>query len=128
MPFYSIFINKFLGIKPKFSHLSEVLAIISHLTREIYFRKFSSLEIFPLNRNSHLSDSHLTGVYCSYLISPKERFLVKFNEVVSNDAYKIELNHFMRNLFLENRPVTDLVAADYSYINDDLENYFMSRN
>ncbi|MCH2208925.1 MAG: DUF1588 domain-containing protein [Lentisphaerales bacterium] len=40
------------------------------------------------------------------------------------DAYKVELEHFIINLFLENRPVTDLVTADYSFLNDDLENYY----
>ena len=41
-----------------------------------------------------------------------------------SEAYRLELELFIQNLFVENRPVHELISADYSYWNDDLQGFY----
>jgi hypothetical protein len=40
------------------------------------------------------------------------------------DAFRVEAELFVEKLFKENRPIKDLVAADYAMVNSDLEDFY----
>ena len=55
---------------------------------------------------------------------PDEQDFSVFYAKNFTDAYRLELELFMMNLFRENRPVRELVDANYSFINEGLKDFY----
>ena len=55
---------------------------------------------------------------------PDEQDFSVFYAKNLTDAYRVELELFMTNLFKENRPVRELVDANYSFLNEGLKDFY----
>ena len=55
---------------------------------------------------------------------PDEQDFSVFYAKNFKDAYRIELELFMLNLFRENRPVRELIDANYSFLNEGLKEFY----
>ena len=60
--------------------------------------------------------------------TPEEDKFGTFHENNFFDAYQVEVSRFLLHLFTQNRPVKELVTADYSFVNDDLKSFYESGN
>jgi hypothetical protein len=59
---------------------------------------------------------------------PDEQDFSVFYAKNLRDAYRIEAEKFMLHLFRENRPIRELLSADYSFVNEDLKNFYSGQN
>ena len=55
---------------------------------------------------------------------PDEQDFGIFHVKNFNDAYRIELELFLLNLFRENRPIHELISAEYMFVNDSLKDFY----
>lgn len=56
--------------------------------------------------------------------APEEKKFGLFHVKNFYEAYQKEISRFMLHLFTENRPVKELVTADYSFVNEDLKDFY----
>ena len=55
---------------------------------------------------------------------PDEQSFGIFHAKNFNKAYRIELELFLQNLFRENRPIHELISAEYMFVNDSLKDFY----
>ena len=56
--------------------------------------------------------------------SPEEAKFGLFHEKNFFEAYKVEASKFFLHLFSKNIPIKEMVTANYSFINEDLKNFY----
>lgn len=59
---------------------------------------------------------------------PDEQDFSVFYAKNLRDAYRIEAEKFMLHLFRKNRPISELLSANYSFVNEDLKNFYSGQN
>ena len=55
---------------------------------------------------------------------PDEQQFGIFHAKSFNDAYRIELELFLQNLFRDNRPIHELISAEYMFVNESLKDFY----